>query len=56
MTCDNQNGRNDRSQSGVRRNCSTDVHPAQRDHFQRTTDNNTGFHIPKNDTHQGTRD
>ncbi|AAN80684.1 Hypothetical protein c2225 [Escherichia coli CFT073] len=56
MTCDNQNSRNDGSQSGVRRNCSTDVHPAQRDHFQRTTDNNTGFHIAKNDTHQGTRD
>ncbi len=53
-TGDNQNGRDDRSKGGIRRNGRTDVHPAQGDHFQGTTDNNTGFHIPENGANQRT--
>lgn len=53
MICDNQNGRNDRSQSGVRCNCSIDVYLVQCDYFQCIIDNNIGFYIFKNDIYQG---
>ena len=55
MTGNNQNGRNDGCQRGIRRR-RTDVHPAQGDHFQGTTDDDTGFHIAENGTDQRTRD
>ncbi len=47
MPGDDQNGRDDGRQCGIRRNGSTDVHQAQRDHFQSTADDNTGFHVPR---------
>ncbi|MPN33915.1 hypothetical protein SDC9_181407 [bioreactor metagenome] len=54
VTCNNQNGRDNGRQCGIRCNGSTDVHPAKGDHFQGTTDDNTGFHIPENGTNQRT--
>ncbi|MNU95751.1 hypothetical protein D3C71_857730 [compost metagenome] len=54
MPGNNQNRRNDGCQCRIRRNCRTDVHPAQSDHFQRTTDDNTGFHIAENGANQRT--
>ena len=54
MTGNNQNGRNDGGQRGIWRNGSTDVHPAEGDHFQRTPDDDTGFHITQYGTNQRT--
>ena len=56
MAGNNQNGGNNGRQRGIRGNRRTDVHPAQGDHFQRTADNNTGFHIAENGADQRTGD
>ena len=54
VTGNNQNGRNDRGQSGIGRNRCADVHPAQGYHFQGTTDDDTGFHVTQNGPNQRT--
>ncbi|MNP53858.1 hypothetical protein D3C76_1483690 [compost metagenome] len=48
MAGDNQHGRDNGGERRIRCNRSTDVHPAEGDHFQGTTDDDTGFHIPEN--------
>ena len=50
MAGNNQNGRDDGGKRRIRGHGGTDVHPAEGDHFQGTTDDDTGFHIPENGT------
>ncbi len=55
-TGDDQNGRDDGGEGGIRRDCRTNVHPARGDHFQRTADDDAGFHIAENEADQSTGD
>lgn len=53
---DDQDGRDDGRQGGIRRDRRADIHPAEGDHFQRTADDDAGFHIAENEADQGTGD
>ena len=53
---DDEDGRDDGSEGGVRGDGGADVHPAERHHFQRAADDDAGGHVAENETGQGTGD
>lgn len=51
-----QNGGYDGGESRIGSYRRSDIHPAQRDHLQRTADNNAGFHVTQHGANQGAGD
>ena len=56
MADDDEDGRDDRCESRIRRHGGTDVHPAECEHLQRTTEDDARRDIAEDEAHECARD